>query len=125
MKGFVFLITRITSHFSGLNSTDQFASHCSSLYKSFWSVSGSELEFIVKYTIVSSENSLVLLLRESNGSFMYARNKQGPKTVLGGQLTELVRLQLVCLRQLQTGFGIGGKILSKKFFRLTHKLKGL
>ena len=32
---------------------------------------------------------------------------------VGAHLTELILLQIVCLRQLQTGFGLGGKTLSK------------
>ena len=53
----------MTSHLSGLNYTDQVDSHSSSLCRSDCKVSESDLELIVKYTIVSSANRRALLLR--------------------------------------------------------------
>ena len=70
MMGFFLFVILMTSHLSGLNSIDQVDSHSSSLCWSDCKVSESDLEFIVRYTMVSSANRRALLLRESGRSFM-------------------------------------------------------
>ena len=70
MMGFRWLDILITSHLSGLNSIDQVDSHSSSLCRSDCKTSESDLELMVRYTIVSSANRRALLLSVSGRSFM-------------------------------------------------------
>ena len=68
--GIMLIDILMTSHLSGLNSIDQVDSHSSSLCRSDCKVSESDLELIVRYTIVSSANRRALLLRESGRSLL-------------------------------------------------------
>ena len=69
-----------TWHLLGLDSISQYFSQISSLWRSFWRVWQSALLFIVKYTALSSANSLVSEWMFSGRSLIYKRNKINPKT---------------------------------------------
>ena len=70
----------MTWHLLGLKCISQVFSHCSSVCRSCCKVWESFLLVTVKYTAVSSANSLTCEVIFSGRSFMYSRNKIGPRT---------------------------------------------
>ena len=70
----------MTSHFSGLNAISHSLSKDSRVVRSDCRAWQSEWFVMVRYMMVSSANSLMLLLIESGMSFMYMRKRQGPST---------------------------------------------
>ena len=70
----------MTSHFSGLNAISHSLSQDSRGVRSDCRAWQSKWFVMVRYMMVSSANSLMLLLIESGMSFMYIRKGQGPST---------------------------------------------
>ena len=77
---FFFFVILMTSHFSGLNAISHSLSQDSRVVRSGCRAWQSEWFVMVRYMMVSSANSLMLLLIESCMSFMYMRKRQGPST---------------------------------------------
>ena len=67
-------------HLLGLKCISQVFSHCSSFCRSCCKVWESFLLVTVRFTAVSSANSLTCELIFSGRSFMYNKNKIGPRT---------------------------------------------
>ena len=78
--GFFLLVTLITSYLSGLNDINHSLSQFSSLVRSFCRTWQSVWFETVRYMIVSSAKSLILLCIVSGISFMYRRNRHCPNT---------------------------------------------
>ena len=70
----------MTWHLLGLKRISQVFSHCSSFCRSCYQVWESFLLVTVKYTAVSSTNSLNCEVIFTGRTFMYSRNKIGPRT---------------------------------------------
>ena len=78
--GALALVMWRTWHLLGLNSISHFTSHRCYWSKSFWRSDASLGWFIVRYTAVSSANRQTCDCTLSGRSFMYNRNKIGPRT---------------------------------------------
>ena len=80
-----FLVIVTTSHLSGLNSINQFASHCCIVSRSFCSVFASHAsQLIVRYNKQSSANSLAFDEVFLVISLMQIRKRSGSNTVPWG-----------------------------------------
>ena len=80
IKRVLFFFILITSHLSGLKAIGHSLSHDSSFDRSLcksWQCDWFEM---VRYIIVSSANSLMLLFLVSGFSFIYMRKRHGPNT---------------------------------------------
>ena len=75
-----FFVILITSHLSGLKAISHSLSHDSSFVRSFCRSWQSDWFEMVRYIIVSSANSLMLLFIVSGMSLIYMRKRHGPST---------------------------------------------